>query len=157
MKRLLSLFLLISVLSIHPLFSQDSKAVRDVSALLDQYALARNEMEAEKTASFLSSDPFFKYNYDGFSTTKKEWIKYQSEAWARMSNYSFRWKEKKIKILGKNSAVATCISSLTFRIKGGPWGPGTTVCTITLQKADDDWLITSFNESTYDLENKLPN
>ena len=127
--------------------AQSENVEKDVYVLLEQYAKALNEKDVKKAASFMSSDPFFKHISAGFITTKDEWIDIKSASWARMSNYSFRWIEKDIKALSASSAVATCNSSFTFRIKGGPWGPGTSIYTMTFEMVDKQWLITSIHES----------
>jgi len=127
--------------------AQTEKVEKDVFVLLEQYAKALNEKDAQKASSYMSSDPFFKYISSGFVVKKEEWVKLRSESWERMSDYSFRWTDKKINVLSATSAVATCKSSYTYRIKGGPWGSGTSVFTLTFEKVDEHWYITSIHES----------
>lgn len=127
--------------------AQTEKVEKEVYVVLEQYAKALNEKDAQKASSCMSSDPFFKYISGGFVVTKEEWVILKSESWDRMSDYSFRWTEKHINVLSATSAVATCKSSYTYRIKGGPFGPGTSIFTMTFEKVDEHWYITSIHES----------
>lgn len=154
MKKILPIILVFLVTAFIPLLSQDNSTEKEVFLFLDKYADALSKKDAEQAASLFLSDPFFKYVSDGFVTTKEDWVKLLSESLERMDYYSFKWTEKEIKPISKNSFVAICKANRSFRIKGGPMGTTKLIFTITLEQIKDKWFITSIHESHYNIENE---
>jgi hypothetical protein len=146
--------LVILVIAINPMFSQESSTEKDVFVLLEKYADALSKKDPEQAAAFFLSDSFFKYVSDGFVVTKEDWIKYQSESWKRMNYYSFKWTEREIKSIGENSALAVCKANRNIRFINGPMRVEKLIFTITLERIKDQWLITSIHESPSDVANE---
>jgi hypothetical protein len=134
---------------------QQRKSTEQLSGLLDRYASAINERDAEKAASLFLDDDFFRYVSAGFVVTTADWKKYQTQSWDRMSSYSFAWRRKQIRPMGMNFAVATCFSNSTFKIKGGPMGLKESIFTITFEKVNERWFISSIHQSPNHIENAI--
>lgn len=147
MKKTIPLILLFNTAFLLPAYCQDSALERDIYVKLEQYSLALNSKDAQKAASFYLSDSFFKYISDGFVVFREDWIKYKTESFNRMDTYSFHWTEKEILPLGKNSAIANCQSTSSFRVKGGPMGNTKSIFTIVFEKIEGSWIIVSIHES----------
>ncbi len=147
MKKTILLFFLFASTILLPAYCQDSTLEKDIYVKLEQYSLALNSKDAQKAASFYLSDSFFKYISDGFVVSREDWIKYKTESFNRMDIYSFHWTEKEILPLGKNSAIAHCQSTSSFRIKGGPMGTTKSIFTFVFEKIEGSWIIVSIHES----------
>jgi hypothetical protein len=147
MKKIPFILVITFAISFYPSCSQNLKVQKNISVMLDQYALALNAKDAKRAASNFLSDSFFRYISDGFIVSKEDWINYKSESLNRMDYYSFRWTKKEIKLLSHKSAVATCESYSTYQIKGGPKGPLSSVYTLTFEKINHQWFITGIHES----------
>jgi len=155
MKHRPALLFLVATFCVINTHGQQRKISEQLSDLLDEYASALNEKDAEKAASYFLDDDFFRYVSTGFVVFEADWKKYQSQSWDRMSSYSFAWRRKQIKPLSKYFAVATCFSNSTFKIKGGPMAPKESIFTITFEKVNERWFISSIHQSPNGIENEL--